>query len=290
MQSSDFHKGIFLGVATVFFGSLVAAAAKHLGDQVNVATIVIFQYGICLLCTLPWLAKNGVAGLKTEHPWQHLVRGISGCACFYTFYLALPHTPMVDATVLRNTAPLLVPLVALVWLRIAVPGNRWPPLILGFLGVLVILRPGQEGMGWWHLVGFASGLTLAISMVSTRLLSATEPESRILFYYFAISIVFAVPFFILNYQPVPLSALPWLIGIGLVMYFTFVIYTRAYAYVKASILAPTSYFAVVFAGVWDFLFWRNLPDIWVLAGMVLVVGGGLMMLRLNNEAGAANKA
>ncbi len=279
----NLSKGVSLGIFTVLIGSCVAAVGKQLTLDVDISAIVLFQYLICFLFTLPWLFKHGTTGLKTQYPWQHLIRGISGCACFYTYYVALKYIPLVDASLLRNTAPLVVPIVILAWLRIGIPKSRWTPLIVGFIGIMVILRPGQQGASIWHLVGLCSGVGLAISMVLTRSLAQKEPESRILFYYFFISLLFVVPFFVINYQPIPPSALPSLIAIGVAMYFTFVLYTRAYRYVKASVLAPTSYFAVVFAGILDWIFWQHLPDLMTMAGIGLVVSGGLLVLWLGDK-------
>lgn len=279
----NFAKGIGLGILTVALGSIVAAIGKHMTTQVDISAIVFFQYLICFMLTLPWLLKHGLGELKTDYPWRHTIRGISGCLCFYTYYVALKYIPLVDASLLRNTAPLIVPLVLLLGFSLDIPKARWLPLIIGFIGIAVILRPGQQGASIWHLVGLSSGIGLAISMVLTRVLAQHEPESRILFYYFFISLLFVVPFFALNYQPIPLSALPWLIGIGVAMYFIFVLYTRAYTYVKASVLAPTSYFAVVFAGILDWIFWDHFPDLYTLVGIALVVCGGLLVLRLGDR-------
>jgi drug/metabolite transporter (DMT)-like permease len=300
LSEQNLTKGVALGVLTVFFGSTVGAAAKHLTSLVDISAIIFFQYLICLACLAPWLLRKGRKELKTDYPWHHVIRGVSGCACFYTYYVALKYISLVDATLLRNTAPLVVPLVIWIWLGIGVPKVRWIPLIIGFVGVAVVLIPGHQGvnegltegvlditsnagLNVWHLVGFCSGVGLAISMVSTRLLATHEPESRILFYYFLISLLFAVPFFILNYQPIPKQAIPWLIYIGVMMYLAFALYTRAYTFVKASVLAPTSYFAVVFSGALDWIIWENIPDIWTISGTALIVLGGLLILWLGTD-------
>ncbi|KKK60795.1 hypothetical protein LCGC14_3020780, partial [marine sediment metagenome] len=254
----NLSKGIMLGIITVFLGSCVSAVGKHLTDQVDIATIVLFQYLICFLFSLPWLARNGLSALKTDYPSHHIIRGVSGCLAFYAFYFALKYIPLVDASLLRNTAPLLVPMVLFIGFRIKIPKARWLPLLVGFIGVAVMLQPTQKDANGWHLLGLASGLGLALSMVYTRVLAQKEPEGRILFYYFLISLLFVVPFFILNYQPIPVSALPWLVFIGVAMYFTFGLYTKAYKFVKASVLSPTSYFSVVFAGSFEWLIWGQI--------------------------------
>ncbi len=279
----NFTKGISLGLLTTLLASFVAAIGKHLTSQVDIAAIVFFQYLICFLFTLPWILRNGTKALKTVYPWQHAIRGISGCLCFYLYYLALKHIPLVDASLLRNSAPLVVPLVLLAGYSIAIPKARWLPLVVGFVGIMLILRPGQQGFSLWHFVGFLSGAGLAISMVLTRVLAQSEPESRILFYYFFVSLLFVVPFFIINYRPIPLSLIPWLIAVGVAMYYTFALYTRAYSYVKASVLSPVSYFSVVFTGILDWVIWNHVPGPWTMAGILLVVCGGLLMLRQGNS-------
>jgi drug/metabolite transporter (DMT)-like permease len=282
----NFSKGISLGILTVAIGSCVAAAGKHLSSLVDISAIVLFQYLICFLFTLPWLIKNRRTGLKTAYPGLHLIRGVSGCLCFYTYYLALKHIPLIDASLLRNTAPLVVPLVLLLGFGAHIPRSRWLPLIIGFIGIAVILRPSLQGISIWHVAGLCSGISLAISMVLTRVLAQREAEQLILFYYFLISLLFVIPFFVVNYQPIPTKALPWLIAVGVAMYGTFVLYTRAYRLVKASVLAPTSYFAVIFAGLLDWLFWNHFPDNWILLGILLVVSGGvLVVIQRDNGSG-----
>jgi drug/metabolite transporter (DMT)-like permease len=280
---SQLHKGVALGIASSFLGSTGALASKHLTATLHISTIVLAQYLFCILLTLPWLLRHGRRGLATQYPWTHLIRGLSGCGCFYAFYAALRHIPLVDATLLRNTAPLMVPLVLLVWYGVKVPRANWLPLMIGFVGIVLILKPGVNGLGIWSLVALASGIGLAISMVSTRTLARQEPESRILFYYFVTSLLLAVPFFALNPEPIPLAAVPELLYIGGGMYVAFVLYTRAYSYVSASVLSPTNYFGVVFAGFFDWLLWQHVPDLAGLLGIALVIGGGILVLRMGQE-------
>lgn len=271
-------KGVALGIATVFISSTVAATGKHLAGEVDIATIVLAQYAISFLLVLPRLRREGRAGLATSHPWLHAARSVSGVACFYTYYLALAHIPLVDATLLRNTAPLMVPLLVWAWLGIPVRRGQWLPLVAGFTGIVLILRPGTGQYSAWDLVALASAAGLAVSMVTTRELALTEPGSRILFYYFTVSLVTVLPFWAVHIEPVPVNALPWLIYMGVAMYLTFEIYTLAYRLAPASTVAPTSYFSVLFTGLLGWWIWGHTPDAVAVAGMALVVVSGLTIL------------
>jgi drug/metabolite transporter (DMT)-like permease len=199
---------------------------------------------------------------------------------FYLFYAALDNIPMMDAMMLRQSAPLTVPLVLWVWGRETVPKSAWLPLLVGFAGIAIILRPSPTGLSWWHAGGFLSALCLGISMVATRKLAATEPTVRILFYYCVLSLACVLPFTVNDFSG--LAALDWLamVYIGAAIYWVLELYTRAYGMAPTAAIAPINYFAVVLAGFWGWLFWSQVPDRWSVLGSVLVIIGGLLTIYL----------
>lgn len=277
--------GVGLSLLTVFLSATVAAVGKHLsGMQVPVSAMIVAQYSISFVFTLPSVARGGVASLRSERLPMHLLRGLSGVACFYFYFFALSKISLLEATLLRNSAPLMVPLLIFLALREPVSRRSLPPLLLGFAGVVLVLRPGFAELSIWHLVALGSGLGLAISMITTRMLASTEPANRILFYYFAVSLMVSVPFFLWQGGDVHLSAYPWLLYMGGVIYLCFLLYTWAYRYASASVLAPTSYFAVVFGGLLDWLIWGLLPDTLTLIGIALVILGGVMVVGGRDDA------
>lgn len=278
MASNKTAIAVILAILTTLVGTLAAASAKHLSDSVHPHLMVCTQYLICLLTLSPWLWNNGLAKIKTKKPGLHLLRGVSGWACFYTYYYALGKIPLVDASLLRNTAPLCVPFIVMAWLRYPISRSNWVGICIGFIGVAIILRPTPDGMSIWHLVGFLSGVGLAMSMVTTKELSLTENSNRILFYYFLISFLLSLPFAIYHWQPVPLEKVPFLLFVGFSIFITMKLYTRAYGLAPTSVLAPFSYFGVVFAGLVGWLIWNHVPDIYSLAGILLVVLGGAITL------------
>ncbi|GAA4648174.1 DMT family transporter [Kistimonas scapharcae] len=275
--------GVLFGLATAVVGSLAGAATKHLASSVSVAQIVCFQYLLSCLVCMPWIARHGLNGLKTQRIGQHLIRGLAGWGCFYTYYLALAHTPLVDAVLLRNAAPLWVPLVVLCWSRIMVPRSHWLPMGIGFIGIILVLQPGNDSIGSWHLIGALSGLTLAISMVGTRRLSETEPTQRILFYYFFISFLTSVPLAAHSWQPIAIGDWPLMFFVGFSIYLLMFFYTKAYSYAPASLVSPLTYFSVVFAGLLGWLIWGDQPGLLSLAGMSLVIIGGLLTVLLGKK-------
>jgi drug/metabolite transporter (DMT)-like permease len=157
------------------------------------------------------------------------------------------------------------------------------PLIIGFVGIAVILRPSPSGLSWWHAGGFLSALGLSISMVATRKLASTEPTIRILFYYCVLSLACVAPFSLYDFGG--LGILDWLamVYIGVAIYWVLELYTRAYGMAPTAVIAPINYFAVVLAGLWGWLFWNQVLDGWSVLGSALVVIGGLLTIFLARE-------
>ncbi|MEZ5572669.1 MAG: DMT family transporter [Halioglobus sp.] len=279
-QRHAVRHAIFLSIIMVLLGSTAAAMTKYVSAHVTTEAIVTVQYLVGTLMCLPRILRPGLQSLRTQRLGLHMVRGLVGVASFYLFYAALDNIPMLDAMMLRQSAPLSVPLVLWLWLREKVSASAWLPLMIGFVGIAIILRPTPTGLSWWHAGGFLSALGLALSMVSTRKLATTEPTARILFYYCVISLACIAPFSVHDFSG--LAALDWfaMLYIGFAIYLTLELYTRAYGMAPTAAIAPINYFAVVLAGLWGWLFWDQIPDVWSVLGSVLVILGGLLTIYL----------
>ena len=280
MSANQTRQALYLSLLMVIIASSAAAATRYASARVSIEAIVTVQYLICLILCLPITLRPGLGNLKTGRIGLHFFRGAVGVLGFYLFYGALAQIPMVDAMLLRQSAPLTVPLVVWAWNRERIPGSAWLPLSIGFAGVLIILRPSPEGLSWWHAAGFISALCLSISMVATHKLATSEPASRILLYYFLLSLACVAPFSTGDFAGLRWQEWAAMLYIGVAIYFTLGLYTRAYAMAPAHAIAPVNYFAVVMGAFWGWVFWGQIPDAWSILGSALVILGGLMTVYL----------
>ena len=121
------------------------------------------------------------------------MRGLAGVAAVSCYFYAIARLPLADAVLLNQSIPLFVPLVERVWLGEPIPPRLWRVLLIGFAGLLLILRPGFGVFQPVALVGLASAALASIAQVGIRRLTRTEPVTRIVFYFGLIASLAAAP-------------------------------------------------------------------------------------------------
>jgi len=277
-------KGVLATLGYAFIMSVTSLVAKLVQQDVPVSVLVFWQSVICVVLLLPqqkghW-RKHELGVWKT-----HLFRSMTGFLGFYFFYLAINHIPLVEASMLRACAPLCVPFVVLLLHRVRVPFSRWLPLVLGFIGVALIIKPTPSQFNPWQLVGFLSAFGLAFSMVTTRMLSKRVRAKETMTVYFLISAFLSLLISLYNQEELLISIglIPHVLVVGLTLYFAMYLYTLAYSFAPASLVSPVSYVGVVFSGIWGALIWGYIPDLLALLGMFLIFISVLLTTYLTRQ-------
>ena len=279
-RSHDPQRAAANMVAAALLFAGMGAGVKLASRELPNTMVVFFRNAVGFMVLLPWLLRGGLAALATRHFGEHLVRGVAGLATMWCFFYAIAHLRLADAILLNQSAPLFLPLVGHVWLKEQIPGRIWLPIGSGFLGLLLILRPGTGLFQPVALVGVASAVLAAVAQVGIRNLTRTEPISRIVFYFALIATVLsALP--LIRAWVAPRPAL-WLVLLGMGSLATAgqLCLTRAYAFAPAAQVGPFIYTGVLFASLIDWLAWGTLPDGLFVAGALLVCGAAILALRM----------
>jgi drug/metabolite transporter (DMT)-like permease len=272
--------------ASALFFAGMGVGVKVAGRSLPNAEVVFFRNALGLLMLLPLVARRGFGDLPTRHFKEHLLRGLAGLAAMYCFFYALAHMRLAEAVLLNYSLPLFMPMIERFWLKEPIPPGLWRSLVLGFAGVMLILKPGAGVFQPVALVGVCAALLGALAQVGVRRLTRSEPTTRIVFYFGIIATAVsagAVP----SVWVAPQPAL-WLVLLALGTAATLgqLFLTRAYAQAPAARVGPFIYAAVVFAALFDWVLWDQLPDPTSMAGAVLVVAAGALTLRLAGRGSA----
>ncbi|RBP81750.1 DMT family transporter [Marinomonas rhizomae] len=279
-------KGIVMTIAYAFVMSLTALAAKQAQTMIAVSTLVFWQSVFCALVLLPQM--RGRWKKRPLSVWKiHFLRSFGGFIGFLFYYWSLNHIPLVEASLLRTCAPLCVPFVVLILHKIRIPKARWLPLIIGFVGVAFVIQPTPEHLNPWHIIGFISAIGLALSMVTTRMLSHQVSGQETLFVYFLVSTILSVPLMLVQGDSFLLPVAVWLpvAVVTITLYVGMYLYNLAYTYAPASIVSPVSYIGVVFSGFWGWVVWGHVPDIFAILGMLFIFSSILISTRMARHRG-----
>jgi drug/metabolite transporter (DMT)-like permease len=269
-----------LTTAAFFCVALVGALAKVSGQYTSTGVLLLFQNLICLVFITPVvLFRGGWSSLRTSRIGLHLLRAATGTACWYALFFAIMLIPLANATLLTYSAPLWMPLIAWIVTRQRVSTPTWVGAAIGFGGVVLVLQPQGHSFRAGELAALAAALLLAVAMMSVRWLGATEPITRVLFYYFLLSTVMSAPIALYDWQPFPAQTWGWLIGLGLAQLFSQILIVLAYRYASAEKVGPFIYSVIVFTALIDWIVWGHAPTLITYLGMALVIGGGLVAVR-----------
>ena len=286
-----YSQNLLLGALLVVTAELcmasMGAVVKFLGQSLPHEMTVFARNLAGLFVLAPLLSRKGFSW-RTNVIHLHLLRSLSGVAAMYCFFYAIIHLPLADSMLLKMTAPLFMPLIALLWLQESVTSWTIYALLLGFVGVWIIVDPTGE-INWIALVGVTGGLLAALAKVSIRRLSRTEPTTRIVFY-FAITatLVSAIPAMLVWKQPAAME-IAMMVLMGIFGTAGQLALTRAYSVSNAGTVAPLTYFSVVFGGIYGYVFWAEIPDSQFLFGAVLIAIAGIMTLKKSSGLQTAFK-
>ncbi len=280
-QSLDVRvlEGALLIIAAEFMFASMGAAIRMVSHEVPNAGVVFFRNLVALSILLPLMLHQGLGKLRTKVPHLHLLRGLSGLSAMYCFYYAIAHIPLAEAMLLKLSSPLFIPLVALLWLGEAVPGRvRWA-ILIGFVGVILILRPGMGALSSIALIALMGGLFSAVAKVALRRLSHTEPTTRTVFY-FAVTgtLVSSLPLVFYWQTPSP-NAMGWLLVVGGCATMGQFLVTRGFAMASAARMGTLGFFSVVFGALYGWLFWDEILRWTTVAGSLLVIVAGIAASR-----------
>ncbi len=277
------------GIAWMLLSVLVAAAmdatAKYLTQFYPVLQIVWARYTFQAVVVVLALAPRLPALARTQRLGVQLARSAMLLGATVTFLFGLQNMPLTEASTILFLAPLIVTALSVPLLREQVGPRRWIAVCAGFAGALIIIRPGGEAFNLWAVFPMGTAFLYALYMVTTRHLSRTDSTLTTLVYTASVgALVMSV---IVPFVWVPLDTKGWLLlimlgSMGGANHFALI---RAFRAAAAGVVSPFEYSRLIWATLFGYTLFGNLPDGWTVLGAAVIVGAGLYIYR--REANAA---
>jgi drug/metabolite transporter (DMT)-like permease len=269
-----------LATSAVLFatmGVFIRLASHTVGNE-----IVVFARNLTgLLLLLPVMLLQRDAGFRTAVFGRHLWRSLTGLTAMYGFFYAIAHLPLSSAMVFTYSSPVFIPLVAWLFLKEPMTGRAWIAALVGFVGVLLVCKPAGGLLNHFALIGLGSSLLAATAFVTVRALGATEPATRVVFYFALLSTVVSTVPLTWAGRELTLHEMGLLAAVGVLATLSQLCLTRAYALAPAGRIGPLTYLAIVVAGLYAWVLWGERPDVFAVAGAGLIFAASLVSLRRN---------
>jgi len=276
-------------VAAALF-ALMSVLVKHASAHFSSAELVFYRSAFGLL------AIGGVIAIRHRQFWKphatphfktHFWRGLSGFAALVLFFYALARLPLATAVTLNYTAPLFLAALSAWWLKEKQGRGLLAAVLLGFVGIVMLLRPQVEGQAWLPaLAGLVSGMLAAVAYVNVKQLGKLgEPEWRVVFYFTLLATLGGgVWMAVAGFHRPHAEDWPWLIGIGVTATVAQLALTRAYHRGRTLTVGALAYTTVGFSAVYGvILFGEHLPVLaW--AGMAVVAMAGILAVRASTPS------
>ncbi len=288
MIRSPVLRAVALTIAAAFLLNIESAIVKLLGHAVPVAMIVAARAVAQIVWVAPALARHGRRPFRTARPWLHVLRGLLSVASWGAYYYAFQELPMATATVLSFTSIMWTTALAPLVLGEKVGWRRWSATLIGFAGVLLILRPGTLPLTLATFAALGSAIGGAGIVLTTKKLAATESTETIMLYIGLVTTAVALPVAVLDWAwlpPLHFLALLVMAALGVTgMYF----WITALRLADASLLSPVNYIRLVFATILGMALFHESPDAFTMTGAALIVASAIYITR--REAALARLA
>jgi drug/metabolite transporter (DMT)-like permease len=258
--------------------SFSSAASKWLVETYPVGEVLFSRAFVSLILFAAFaLPTAGLAVFRTYRPGAHLLRGMSQSTSQTLLLIAFSMMPLASATAINFSAPLFATLASLIFLKEPVGAARWTALAVGFLGVLIVTNPGAETFQVGALFALANAVLFGTVTAGVRGMTTTESAKTLTMYqlialssFFALSLPFA-------FVTPTWADMPLILGNGATNLLGQYWWTRALHLAPTSAVAPFQYLSLIWAMLFGFALWGDVPTVGLIAGSVIVTGSGIFL-------------
>ena len=270
MPASTHTRAALLMLGSTLFFGMMAVSIKLAAETLHTFEIAFFRNFFGLIAALPLLLRHGPGLLKTTQLPRYFVRCLIGVASMFCGFWAIGNLPLAQAVSLSYSTPLFVTIAAVWFLHEQVRARRWAAVVIGFIGVLVIVRPGSASFTAGSLVALSAAVLSGIVAIQIKQLSATEPADRIVIWTTMLWVPMSLgPALFVWEWPQGITWL-WVASAGLLGTGGHMLWTRALKLGDVSALTPISFMQLPLVAVLGFVLFDEAVDRWTVLGAAII--------------------
>lgn len=269
-------KGILYVLLAALFFSLMTAFVRLSGDLPTMQKTLFRNLVAAVAAWLMLLSKRQKIELKKEHMHDLLLRSCFGTAGMICNFYAIDRLNISDANMLNKLSPFFAILMSIFILKEKVRKEEWLVVAVAFIGALLVIKPGFSMEAIPAFIGALGGFGAGVAYTYVRKLGKSGVRGPVIVMFFSTFSTFVcLPFFVAGYQPMTLRQTLLLLGAGIAATGGQLSITAAYTCASAKEISVYDYTQVIFAALWGFLFFGQIPDALSVAGYVIIVGAAV---------------
>jgi len=267
------------------------ATAKWLVETHSVMQVVCLRASIMVCCLSTFFALSGRRQLLRPGDLKmQMTRGSFACCSQYLFIFGLSYVQLAEAAAAAYLGPIIMTALAPLILREHVGIHRWSAVLLGFLGMLIMLRPSTGNIAWAMLLPASAAVFAALRDLLTRKMRGSGHPVTVLMYSNLLIASVGLPFLLTGWQSFSLSQWGLLVLSSALIGVAHLMHIQAFRMEEASVLAPFRYSGIIWGVIFGFIIWGDLPDVWVVVGALVVIASGLYIYWREQRSSAAATA
>ena len=275
--------GVLYGIASVACFAMMDASVKWL-DMFPVGQVLFSRFFFGLIPILMLVPRGEFKTFyKTSRPKLHAFRAITGTLAIIALFIALREIPLADVVSLTFGGPIFVTLGSIFFLSEKVGIRRWLAVLIGFFGMLLIVKPAYEELNIYYIFPIIFCIFFACVALSIRSLSSTEPNYRIALYFSLLSMIVGLLTLPFGWVMPNKFEFFLLIFTGLVGSVANILLTVSLRYAEASLVTPTKYLNLVFAILLGYFIWSEIPKLLTLVGAGLIIVSSVIIFMRESE-------
>lgn len=281
--AGGYARGIATMALAMFLLACMDAISRHLAQQFPVPQILAVRFTVFCLFALALVRPRSLReAFRTRYPILQIARSLIIAVEVGVFVLAFRYLPLAEVHAIAGVAPLLVTALAVMFLGETVGPRRWMAVGFGFVGLLIIVRPGSGVMSWTALIPLGGAVLWAIYQILVRKVK-DDPAGTSLLYMASIGALIMLVIAPFYWQTPDASGWFWMLALGVVGSIGHLVLIHAFQAAPASVLQPFHYTVLLWATLMGYLVFGELPDLWTIAGGLAIAGSGIYVFYRENR-------
>jgi drug/metabolite transporter (DMT)-like permease len=287
---SNNSQGIIYAILSCFLASVLIAIVRLLSADFHIFFIVMMRNLFGLVFFLPQIFHDYQKVFRTQKIQMHIFRAINGLASMMLWFHVVTIMPLSQAVSISFIIPIVTTVVAVIFLREKVKSHTWIATLIGFVGILIILRPGFKEFNNAYFYSFASVILWVASNIIIKVMTKTEKPQTIVAYMSLIMFICSIPFALPHLTAVNFNNLVWFALLGLVSNLLHIAISSAYGKADLSYVQPFDFTRLIFTAIISYFAFGEIIDIWVVIGSLVILVGVIIVMPKKIKKNAAKVA